>query len=113
MEMDGRGKGLPNSVAESRIDDGRMEGKNIEEDDAEEMLWVDEHELLEDMKVVKKSNSRAEERMKWWKVYALHFLFMWNTRTYEYASVGPLHGTAQIEKVFILKSEAQFFLPSD
>jgi hypothetical protein len=29
-----------------------------------------------------------EERMKWWKVYALHFLFMWNSRTFEYVSVG-------------------------
>jgi len=27
------------------------------------------------------------ERMKWWKVYALHFLFMWNSRTFEYVSV--------------------------
>jgi hypothetical protein len=28
-----------------------------------------------------------EERMKWWKIYALHFLFMWNSRTFEYVSV--------------------------
>lgn len=35
----------------------------------------------------KNTSSRAQEKMKWWKVYALHFLFMWNTRTYEYASV--------------------------
>jgi hypothetical protein len=28
-----------------------------------------------------------EERAKWWKVYALHFLFMWNSRTFEYVSV--------------------------
>jgi hypothetical protein len=27
------------------------------------------------------------ERSKWWKVYAMHFLFMWNSRTYEYVSV--------------------------
>lgn len=31
--------------------------------------------------------SRGGERMKWWKVYAMHFLFMWNSRTYEYVSV--------------------------
>jgi hypothetical protein len=31
--------------------------------------------------------SSWEERMKWWKVYALHFLFMWNSRTFEYVSV--------------------------
>jgi hypothetical protein len=31
-----------------------------------------------------------EERMKWWKVYALHFLFMWNSRTFEYVSVSSL-----------------------
>jgi iron-regulated transporter 1 len=28
-----------------------------------------------------------EERLKWWKMYALHFLFMWNSRTFEYVSV--------------------------
>jgi iron-regulated transporter 1 len=28
-----------------------------------------------------------EERLKWWKVYALHFLFMWNSGTFEYVSV--------------------------
>jgi len=27
------------------------------------------------------------ERAKWWKIYTMHFMFMWNTRTYEYASV--------------------------
>lgn len=27
------------------------------------------------------------EKSKWLKVYALHFLFMWNSRTYEYVSV--------------------------
>jgi hypothetical protein len=31
-----------------------------------------------------------EERMKWWKVYTLHFLFMWNSRTFEYVSVSSL-----------------------
>ncbi|CZR58376.1 uncharacterized protein PAC_08268 [Phialocephala subalpina] len=28
-----------------------------------------------------------EERMKWWRVYAMHFLFMWNSRTFEYVSI--------------------------
>lgn len=28
-----------------------------------------------------------EERLKWWKVYAFHFLFMWNSNTIEYVSV--------------------------
>ncbi|KAG4439095.1 hypothetical protein IFR05_005437 [Cadophora sp. M221] len=27
------------------------------------------------------------ERTKWWKIYVLHFLFMWNTRTFEYVSI--------------------------
>jgi len=27
------------------------------------------------------------QRARWWKVYLMHFLFMWNSRTYEYASV--------------------------
>lgn len=34
--------------------------------------------------------SLGEERAKWWKIYALHFLFMWNIRTYEFASVSNL-----------------------
>jgi len=33
--------------------------------------------------------TRAEERKKWWKVYLLYFLFLWNSNLYEYASVGP------------------------
>jgi hypothetical protein len=83
--MDERGKRLPNRVIES----GQMEGKNIEEDvdDETELMDVDEEHPFEDIKQVRNSTSRAEERMKWWKVYALHFLFMWNTKTYEYASV--------------------------
>jgi hypothetical protein len=32
--------------------------------------------------------TKWEERLKWWKVYALHFLFAWNSRTFEYVSVG-------------------------
>jgi hypothetical protein len=35
----------------------------------------------------RQSRSKRGERWKWWKMYTLHFLFMWNTRTYEYASV--------------------------
>jgi hypothetical protein len=31
--------------------------------------------------------TRAEERRKWWKVYALYFWFLWNSNIYEYASV--------------------------
>jgi iron-regulated transporter 1 len=27
------------------------------------------------------------ERLKWWKVYAMHFLFSWNSRTFENVSV--------------------------
>jgi len=34
-----------------------------------------------------KKRTSWEDRMKWWKVYALHFLFMWNSRTFEYVSV--------------------------
>jgi hypothetical protein len=31
--------------------------------------------------------SSWDERMKWWKLYSMHFLFMWNSRTFEYVSV--------------------------
>lgn len=27
-------------------------------------------------------------RSRWYRIYVLHLLFMWNLRTYEYASVG-------------------------
>lgn len=33
-------------------------------------------------------DERWDERMGWWKVYWMHFLFMWNSRTFEYVSVG-------------------------
>lgn len=29
----------------------------------------------------------GEERTRLWKIYGLHFLFVWNTRGYEFASV--------------------------
>lgn len=35
--------------------------------------------------------SQQAERAKWWKVYLMHFLFMWNLRTYEYASASHLN----------------------
>ena len=38
----------------------------------------------------------AGERWKWWKVYAMHFLFMWNSRTYEYVSVSRLESKLSI-----------------
>lgn len=31
--------------------------------------------------------SPREERLKWWRIYAMHFLFSWNSRTFEYVSV--------------------------
>lgn len=31
-----------------------------------------------------------DEQSKWWKLYVLHFLFMWNMRTYEFATVGNI-----------------------
>lgn len=35
-----------------------------------------------------RGSTSTSERRKWWRVYAMHFLFMWNIRTYEYVSVG-------------------------
>ncbi len=29
----------------------------------------------------------GRERWKWWKIYGMHFLFMWNSRGFEYVSV--------------------------
>ena len=52
--------------------------------------------------------TKWEERLKWWKVYALHFLFMWNSRTFEYVSVS--HSEAiwvkmrLIGKIFLVAS---------
>jgi iron-regulated transporter 1 len=31
--------------------------------------------------------TRWQERKRWWKVYALYFVFMWTSNIYEYASV--------------------------
>ncbi|KAF4628702.1 hypothetical protein G7Y89_g9454 [Cudoniella acicularis] len=31
--------------------------------------------------------SHPMDKWKWWKVYAMHFLFTWNSRTYEYVSI--------------------------
>ena len=36
-------------------------------------------------------SSLVVERRKWWKIYGLHFLFTWNSRTYEYASASFKH----------------------
>lgn len=38
-----------------------------------------------------KKMSAKEERRKWWKIYAMHFLFSWNSRTFEYVSVRNPH----------------------
>jgi hypothetical protein len=35
----------------------------------------------------RKALSAKTGRAKWFRIYVLHLLFMWNLRTYEYASV--------------------------
>ena len=43
--------------------------------------------MRRDNESVNEKISAQDEKEKWRKIYALHFLFMWNTRTYEFASV--------------------------
>jgi hypothetical protein len=64
-------------------------GEGGDDDDAfvEELEGARESEIWNGLQARKLSYLGRDERWKWWKVYALHFLFMWNTRTYEYASV--------------------------
>lgn len=72
------------------IDEGSEDGEGEDEQDDRRLsgVTIDELESLrgvfdEDWD----KQSRWEERLKWWKVYALHFLFMWNSGTFEYVSV--------------------------
>jgi hypothetical protein len=58
------------------------EVKRTSEDSELEMESLDEGETVDERRVVKKG-----ERLKWWKVYAMHFLFSWNSRTFENVSV--------------------------
>lgn len=63
-----------------------MEG----ETNSEEM--VDGLESLGEMSTQESRMKRLswEKRLKWWKVYGLHFLFMWNSRMFEFVSVSRL-----------------------
>ncbi|KAK0114335.1 hypothetical protein ONS95_013827 [Cadophora gregata] len=49
------------------------------------------HELLSNNQILEREGQyiipRAVERKKWWRIYFLHFAFMWNTRTFEYVSI--------------------------
>jgi hypothetical protein len=70
---------LPQGSSESKMTSG-LELQDVDPWDEEELV-MEEENFTRDASV-------KEERWKWWRVYALHFLFVWNTRTYEYASVG-------------------------
>jgi hypothetical protein len=88
---------LPNSrgvFLESEEDVvGREGGDTIREmRGSEEASFVNDAESLsgEDSDEQPKAPlTPAEERKKWWKVYILYFLFLWNSNIYEYASVCP------------------------
>jgi len=58
------------------------EVKRTSEDSELEMESLDGMEIVEERRGVKEG-----ERLKWWKVYAMHFLFSWNSRTFENVSV--------------------------
>ncbi|TVY38510.1 Solute carrier family 40 member, partial [Lachnellula occidentalis] len=64
---------------ENGMDD---EGKNSDEAMRDSEVLS---ESSDDLPVSKAT--QQTERAKWWKVYLMHFLFMWNSRTYEYASI--------------------------
>ena len=56
--------------------------KGVVEIDEDAGSWSGTSSVSEESVVTRKG-----ERMKWWKVYAMHFLFAWNSRTYENVSV--------------------------
>ncbi|CZT09511.1 uncharacterized protein RCO7_03659 [Rhynchosporium graminicola] len=74
-EMYGKSNDLP-AISVSEDDESDVE-------QAHDTL-LPEHETFED------DESFAQlrvQRTKWWKIYLVHFLFMWNSRTFEYVSI--------------------------
>jgi hypothetical protein len=69
---------------------GASTGENGDDDEIKTS-----EEAIRDREIISESSvdmaagkqSWQAERAKWWKVYLMHFLFMWNSRTYEYVSV--------------------------
>jgi len=68
----------------SKSDNASFEFQNLDDGDSENDGFIN---LAPESEEIGRKLSRTEERKKWWKVYALHFLFVWNTRGYEFASV--------------------------
>jgi len=64
----------------------------VQQDDEEEDK-SDADEIIDELESSASGESEGDEgvgwdeRLKWWKVYAFHFLFMWNSNTIEYVSV--------------------------
>jgi hypothetical protein len=70
-------RGLSGGLSEGFSDDGIIEnGREV----TQFLIKEQDGETLE-------RRLPVEKRTKWWKIYTLHLLFMWNTRTYEYASI--------------------------
>lgn len=82
MENGSAFHGRPSIERPFNEEDGRDEETLVGE-----LQGSNEAEILNGFQNRKPSYSTKDEKWKWWKVYALHFLFMWNTRTYEYASI--------------------------
>jgi len=84
------GNEVTTPVLEHGGNDASFEDHPNHPDEVEDESAADTALWREDPIAGYKRPSRGSERVKWWKVYTLHFLFMWTTRTYEYASVSVL-----------------------
>ncbi|KAG0646506.1 Solute carrier family 40 member 1 [Hyphodiscus hymeniophilus] len=87
--IDAQQPDLEDMKDEKPLRENGARGSEVDEDNSDYLELLNDEEVcsvssIMDLKV---SQSRANGRKRWWKVYALHFLFMWNARTYEYASV--------------------------
>ena len=81
---------LATPVLENSRNDASFEQNYNHRDEVDDESAADTELLSEDSMTEFKHPSCAGERLKWWKLYTLHFMFMWSTRTYEYASVSLL-----------------------
>lgn len=94
-----RGSEVPFRKADSAMNNASFEMSRLRMDhekdgevgrEKESFEMFEEDDFMSILSVEGKVSS-WDERTKWWKVYAMHFLYMWNSRTYEYVSVSPDH----------------------
>jgi hypothetical protein len=72
-------------------DESLMQDSGVRPRENDEMMDPDDFGMNEVPNIHRpRKMSAREERMKWWRIYAMHFLFSWNSRTFEYVSVARI-----------------------